>query len=65
MNANLHIRITSIRYQMDRQGIEQFWTQNKQEDIALSGRRILFVKHRRGTEQAPPFLKSVPQMLQT
>ena len=33
MNANLHIRITTLRYQMDRQATEQFWTQNKQEGI--------------------------------
>ena len=32
MDANRHNRITTLRYQMERQEIEHFWTQNKQED---------------------------------
>ena len=45
MNAKLHIRITALRFQMDRQGIEQFWTQNKQEDSVNN--QIMFQVNRK------------------
>ena len=40
MDANRHIRVTTLRYQIDSQGTEQFWTKNKQEDTVNSQLRF-------------------------